>query len=79
MNSKDYKGLIKQLKYWNEQYISEMCGDGELSCIDLCDGGDCIVQKAIDAIETLLAERDAAKNIIKNITWCSEDGVVCET
>lgn len=56
----DYKELIKQLKEWNEQYVSEMCADDKFSCYDLCDGKDCIVCRAATAIETLLAERDAA-------------------
>lgn len=56
----DYKELVEQLKEWNELLISEMCSDDKFPCYDLCDGKDCIVCRAATAIETLLAERDAA-------------------
>lgn len=50
------------LKCWKEEFIASLCEDYIIDCGSFCDGGtdDCIVARAIDAIKTLLAERDDA-------------------
>lgn len=63
----DYKELVELLKEWDEHCVSELCGKDVMNCDDLCinRGKECIVYQAISAIETLLAERDAALEDMK--------------
>lgn len=63
----DYKMLIEHLKCWKEEFIASLCEDYIIDCGRFCDGGtdDCIVEKAITAIETLLVERDAAVEMMR--------------
>lgn len=65
----DYKDLIKLLRRTVEhgdeeprEYCTNRCGGCEL-----CD-------QAADAIETLLAERDAAVKELRGICWCCVNG-----
>lgn len=53
----DYKELIEELR------MVASCGIGE--CYDC---SQCV--KSATAIETLLAERDAAINLLRKINWC---------
>ena len=68
----DYDKLIEQLNAWNEQHLSVVCGGKHFACDYLCENEDCIVVRAITAIETLradlarvTAERDAAVSDIE--------------
>lgn len=56
----DYKGLVEDLKDIYENYISELCGNDKLNCADLCvgKGADCVIVQAINAIESLMEERE---------------------
>lgn len=64
----DCKKLIDLLRKLDERCISDLCGKRILNCNDLCinRGAECIVYQAITAIETLLAERDAAIKCLRN-------------
>ena len=75
----DYDKLIEQLNAWNEQHLSVVCGGKHFACDYLCENEDCIVVRAITAIETLradlarvTAERDAAiKSIPHDCKTCA--------
>ena len=79
----DYKELVEHLNEWNENLISELCGDDVLTCDDLCGCTcDCIVVQAATAITDLLARAEAAEARVRELetsfrTGKCEDGPEC--
>lgn len=57
----DYKEQIEELRFLSSHVPEQMCD---------ADGKDPL-EKAADAIETLLAERDAAIRLLRTPAWCN--------
>lgn len=58
----DYKELVKNLKAWEEEYISSACGESAIKCEHFClPDKDCLVTQAATAITGLLARAESAE------------------
>jgi len=64
MGVEDFKELIENLRALSPHVPEQMCDD---------DGRDAL-EKAATAIETLLAERDAAVEDLRGLCWCCVRG-----
>lgn len=65
----DIEKLIEQLKAWNEQHLSVVCGSGHFTCDYLCENEDCIVVRAATALSTLQEENEKQS---KHIVWLND-------
>lgn len=64
----DYKELVKNLKAWEEEYISSACGERAIKCERFClMDKDCLVTQATTAITDLLARAEAAEARVREL------------
>lgn len=73
----DIDKLIEQLNDWNENLISELCADDKLTCDDLCNGKDCIVVRAAEALSTLQAENEKMRDELEQVKLERDAAVDC--